>query len=160
MRLTVASGVHKLCCSGHASLRKESRVLRSGKGYRGFPVVMLLLVCATVVGCKGTAPAEKAEAEKAIVVNPMNPPSGYVLEVKYNGDCLVDIGTEVGVANGDWLTVMRKGEIVQYLKVVNAKPTLSYCQLGTKEEAVKVKVDDRVVLEPKGLENMHGSAGK
>lgn len=134
-------------------------MLRRGKGLRGLVFVICAVACAVVVGCKSCEPA-KSSAEAGVIVNPLKPPSGYVMSVKPNGECVVDMGTRVGVADGDWLLVMRKAATVQYLTVVNAKANVSYCRVAMSEEPVRVKVDDRVVLEPKGLKDMHRPAGQ
>ena len=110
-------------------------------------VTMVLIMCA-VMGCQGIGTPKTAAAEKAAVQR-VSPPSGQVLEVRTNGECLIDIGTDVGVADGDWVLVMRKGETIQYLEVISAKGDISYCRVAMTEEPVRVKVDDRVVLEPK-----------
>jgi hypothetical protein len=121
-------------------------------------VVICVVACAVVVGCKSSEPAKPSAA--GVIVNPLKPPSGYVMSVKPNGECVIDMGTRVGVADGDWLLVKRKGETVQYLAVVNAKADVSYCRVAMSEEPIRVKVDDRVILEPKGLKDMHRPAGQ
>ena len=129
-------------------------------------IVMVAVVCAGMMGCQNSStqaeqqkPQVAAEKPKP-VVDPMNPPSGSVRQVWYNGDCVVDIGTEAGVENGDWLLVMRNGETVQYLEVSNAKPYSSYCRVATPEDSARPRVEDTVMLEPKNLRDMHAPGAK
>ena len=114
--------------------------------------LLLMLVCCLVgvVGCQGSQPVEVS-----VVVDPLNPPAGRVTRVWSSGDSIVNIGTEVGVAEGDWLSVVRGGKEVQFLEVSRARANISYCRVATRENPIRPKVDDQVVLEPKNLVNIH-----
>ena len=119
--------------------------------------LLLILVCCLVgvVGCQGSQPVEVSAAEAVVVVDPLNPPAGRVTRVWRSGDSMVNIGTEVGVTDGDWLSVVRGGKEVQLLEVSRACANISYCRVATRENPIRPKVDDQVVLEPKNLVNIH-----
>ena len=112
-----------------------------------------LLMLIGVMGCQSSQPVE-ASAEAA-VVDPLNPPVGRVTRVWSSGDSMVDIGTDVGVAAGDWLSIVRGGKEVQLLEVSHACPNISYCRVATRENPIRPKVNDQVILEPKNLVNVH-----
>lgn len=123
--------------------------------------LLLMLVCCLVVvmGCQGSQPVEVSAAE-AVSVDPLNPPIGRVTRVWSSGDSMVDIGSEVGVAEGDWLSIVRGGKEVQLLEVSRTCPNISYCRVATRENPIRPKVNDQVVLEPKNLVNVHKAPGE
>ena len=106
------------------------------------------------MGCQTFETPSSASAGAA-VVDPLNPPKGHVLRVWRGGDTLIDIGTGVGVEEGDWLSVMRAGEHVQFIEVTHARPNVSYCRVATRNNPTEPKVDDIVVLEPKNFSDIH-----
>ena len=114
------------------------------------------LFCLLLTGCQGTATTETGAAEP-VVVDPLNPPTGHVLRVWPSSDCTIDIGTEVGVGQGDWLCIMRNGKEVQYLEVRDAQANISYCRVAVRENPARPRVDDFVILEPKNFRDVHNT---
>ena len=113
------------------------------------------LFCLLLLGCQGTATTETAT--EVVVVDPLNPPSGHILRVWTNGDSTIDIGTEVGVAQGDWLCIMRDGKEVQYIEVSDARPNISYFGVAVRENPARPRVEDVVILEPKNVRDVHST---
>ena len=144
----------------------KEKIVRGKQAGRSF-IVMVAAWLAVLAGCQSEKPAESQSATpaqnqsveaKKPAVDPMNPPSGSVRQIWTNGDCMIDIGTEVGVENGDWLIVIRKGQTVQYIEVANAKPYSSFCRVAVPTQPGRARVGDTVMLEPKNLRDIHGSA--
>ena len=104
-----------------------------------------------LTGCQGQNVEEQAEAIP--LVDPLNPPSGRVLQVWSNGDCTIDMGRDEGVEAGDWLSIMRNDDAVKYLEVTDAQATISYCRVAFLDKPERPRVDDVVLLEPKVMES-------
>jgi len=127
-------------------------VASARRGLKG--LVLGIVVCMVAAGCQSQATSEN-ESAAGVVVDPMNPPSGQVLRVWSSGDCTISLGASDGLAKGDWLAVMRNGEVVQHLEVLEAQETLCYCHVATPRNPVRPRVDDVVKLEPKNMRDVH-----
>ena len=117
--------------------------------------VVFALGLGVSIGCQ-TVETPSGGSAATVVVDPLNPPKGHVLRVWRDGGSLIDIGTRLGVEDGDWLSIMRAGEHVQFVEVAHARPNVSYCRLATPDNPTELRVDDLVVLEPKNFRSIHG----